>query len=191
MKKRTKLLVSVAIIGLIYSGVTVSLINRSHHDLTYKNADSLIILNTTHEENIGDEPSLLTEQLETSLAYLKENTKTQVIACGGKNTPTSSISEAQAIKNYLVAHGIDANRIKLEDSATGKMENLMNAKYHYDLGKTVISANDFQMYRTKLLANRIGIKPVSGLSAPSNSQSTVKKYTTEVVTLGYSVIFDW
>ncbi|WEG72990.1 YdcF family protein [Vagococcus intermedius] len=191
MKKRTKLLLSVAIIGLIYSGVTVSLINRSHHDLTYKNADSLIILNTTHEETIGNKKSLLTEQLDTSITYLKNNPKTQVISCGGKKTSNSSITEAQAIKNYLTDHGISPDRIKLEDNATGKMENLMNAKYHYDLGKTVIAANDFQMYRTKLLANRIGIKPVSGLSAPSTSQPTFKKYTSEVVTLGYSVIFDW
>ncbi|MFD1902147.1 hypothetical protein GQR36_23035 [Enterococcus termitis] len=46
------------------------------------------------------------------------------------------------------------------------------------------------MYRSKLLAKRLGISEISGLPAVSKSSAKFKTYVREVCALGYGLLFD-
>ncbi len=76
----------------------------------------------------GDKPSQsLQNRLDVALKYLNENPKTKAIVSGGQGED-EDIPEAHSMRNYLVAHGINANRILIEDRSTSTYENLKFSK---------------------------------------------------------------
>lgn len=125
----------------------------------------------------GETPSLiLNERLEEGLRYIKKNPEIQVILSGGKG-PGENISEAEAMKRYLVSHGIEETRLIKEDKSTSTMENL---KFTRDIINKIdnkknisllIVTSDFHMFRAKFLAKRNGFKP---LGMPSNTILSIK-----------------
>ena len=54
---------------------------------------------------------------------MEENPETKAVLSGGKGDG-ESITEAQAMCNYLVEHGIDRERLILEEKSTNTTENL-------------------------------------------------------------------
>ena len=84
------------------------------------NKDVLIVLGCAVR---GDRVSLtLKYRLDAALEYLNHSPDTHIIVTGGKGDD-ENISEAQAMKDYLVSHGIDSSRIIMEDRSTSTWEN--------------------------------------------------------------------
>ncbi|MBC8061758.1 MAG: YdcF family protein [Clostridiaceae bacterium] len=125
----------------------------------------------------GETPSLiLSERLETSLNYIKKYPDIKVILSGGKG-PGEDISEAEAMKRYLVSNGIEEKRLIKEDKSKSTMENLkftsqiiskLENKKNINL---LIVTSDFHMFRAKFLAQRNGFKP---LGIPSYTILSIK-----------------
>lgn len=97
-------------------------------------ADYLVILGAAV---YGTEPSpALRDRLDWAILYLEESPDTIAVVSGGQG-PDEGISEAQAMKNYLVAHGISEERILMEDQSTSTKENLLYSfsiiEKHYPL----------------------------------------------------------
>ena len=66
----------------------------------------------------GERVSLtLKLRLDAALEYLEHSPNTAVIVSGGKGDG-ENISEAEAMKRYLAAHGVDESRIITEDKST-------------------------------------------------------------------------
>jgi len=109
----------------------------------------------------GTKPSaMLTRRLEAALEYLEENEEVMCITTGGQGSG-EDIPEGQAMKTWLVEHGIDELRILVEDTSTDTRENLENAAAileENELGTEVtIITNGFHQYRTSLLAEQCGL----------------------------------
>lgn len=111
----------------------------------------------------GETPSLvLTERLDAAVSYLQRNSVKKIIVSGGQG-PGENISEAEAMKRYLVAHGIEESKILEEDKSTSTAENIeLSKKILIDesSGKpfsTAIVTNDFHMFRAVLLARHAGL----------------------------------
>ena len=125
-----------------------------------KNAevDYLIILGAGLK---GKELSLtLQKRMEKGVAYLNSNPEALVIVSGGQGAD-EEVTEAEAMKSYLVDHGIKESRIKKEEKSTSTMENFkytkeMLLKDNKENIRILIVTNDFHMYRAKLLAKRNG-----------------------------------
>ncbi|MDF2506066.1 YdcF family protein [Clostridium sp.] len=136
--------------------------------------ESIIIFNVKSEKNAevdyvmilgaglrGKEISLtLKERMEKGVEYLRSNPEALVIVSGGQG-PDEEITEAEAMKKYLVGHGIKEARIIKEDRSTSTMENFKNTKEivlknNNESIKILVVTNDFHMFRAKLLANRNG-----------------------------------
>lgn len=75
---------------------------------------------------------------------------------------------------YLITQGISEERILIENTSTRTKENIQNAQKKQDLNDTVIVTSDFHVFRSKLLAKRLGIQQVSALPAQSKSSVTKK-----------------
>jgi uncharacterized SAM-binding protein YcdF (DUF218 family) len=102
--------------------------------------------------------------------YLVKNPSIKVIVTGGRGIG-ESISEAEAMKKYLVARGVSENRITMEDRATSTYENFKYSKELIDKEDTenkrpsvMIITSDFHMFRSKILAKKVGFEP-KGISA--------------------------
>lgn len=76
----------------------------------------------------GERVSLtLKLRLDAALEYLEHSPNTAVIVSGGKGDG-ENISEAEAMKRYLVSHGVDEGRIITEDKSTSTWENFKFSK---------------------------------------------------------------
>ena len=84
-----------------------------------------------------------------------------IIPSGGRGGD-ETISEAQAMKNYLLAHGIPEESILLEDSSATTLENLRNSKALIDAregGKrTALVSSNYHIFRCLRLARKVGLK---------------------------------
>jgi len=121
----------------------------------------------------GEELTLaLQARMYQGLEYLRENPEVKVIVSGGKGIG-EEITEAEAMKRFLVEHGVEEDRILEEGKSTSTMENFSFSKeiIMKDGGsgesRIMIVTNDFHMFRARMLAKRNGFIAAYGLSAPT------------------------
>jgi len=101
----------------------------------------------------------LKSRLDAGLDYLKKYPDVIVVVSGGRES-SGDITEAEAMRDYLMAEGIDESRILLEPNATSTMENFRFAKELIEkkTGKPVsditFATNNFHVLRAKMLAGR-------------------------------------
>jgi len=82
------------------------------------------------------------------------------VPSGGKGSD-EIISEAQAIKNYLISKGIKENQIIIEDKSTSTTENMKFSKNKIDEinknAKISFSTTNYHVFRSGVIANEQGI----------------------------------
>lgn len=135
-----------------------------------KGADYVIVLGAQVR---GNNPSYnLATRLDKAYQYLKDNKDTRVIVSGGKG-PGENISEAEAMKIYLINKGIEEERIIMEDKSANTDENIEFSKELISDkdSKVVIVTNNFHVYRSIKIAKKQGIDNIQGLG------SSIKWYT--------------
>ena len=72
--------------------------------------------------------------------------------------------------DYLVQHGIEQERILLEDTSTNTVENIQNSKVLMELpydGVGIVT-NNFHVFRAVQIAKVQGLEGVYGIAADSN-----------------------
>ena len=109
---------------------------------------------------------VLQYRLDAALAYLTDHPECQVIVSGGQGAD-EHISEAKGMYDYLVAHGLEADRILLEDQSVNTVQNLAFSAKYFDKEKdeVLIVSNNFHVFRAVGIARRQGYQKVSGLAA--------------------------
>ncbi|WP_051040651.1 YdcF family protein [Clostridium celatum] len=122
-------------------------------------------------------------RLETALEFNEIYPDVKIIVSGGQGEG-EDITEASAMRNFLVSNGVDENLIIMEDKSRNTYENFLFTKelLEKQTGKeefkiTVIS-NNFHMYRAKYLANEVGFDTL-GYPAPAHKSSTLVFYVRE------------
>ena len=107
-----------------------------------------------------DGPSLsLRYRLESALAYANEFPHVRLILSGGQGAD-EPMSEAIAMKNYLIENGISEDRLILEEDSTSTFQNLQNSKKLLppDVTQITIITSDFHVARARLIAERLGFQ---------------------------------
>ncbi len=141
---------------------------------------------------------LLQDRLNKALDYLQDHPDMTVVVSGGQGAD-EPVSEAQAMYDYLVDHGIAAERILLEDQSFNTMQNLtysaeLLTAQGYDVTQDVmVVSNGFHLTRVRMLWNRVvgDDAHLSTLAAPSShAPSRLKMYIREPIGLVKSFIFD-
>lgn len=102
---------------------------------------------------------LLRYRLEAAVTYAEEYPQATLIVSGGKG-PGESISEASAMKSYLIEHGVKEERILLEDASGNTQENFRYSKEllnnTHDTKISIIT-NSFHMARSQLICEKQGL----------------------------------
>ena len=124
----------------------------------------------------------LKKRLDTAVSYLKENPATVAIVSGGQGVG-EDISEAEAMKSYLLQYGIEEKRIIKEEKSTNTNENIRFSK---ELMRTAdapvaIVTNGFHVFRAVGIAKKQGLSSAQGLSAPSDKILFINYYIREVL----------
>lgn len=112
--------------------------------------------------------------------YTRAKTKPILIPSGGRGSD-ESISEAQAMHDYLIEHGIPESDIYMEDESTTTMENLANCKKYIDARaaennhdgvaakhkrpQIALVSSNYHVYRCLLYAETLKMKCI-GIGAP-------------------------
>ncbi|MDF2944711.1 MAG: hypothetical protein K0S01_3569 [Herbinix sp.] len=123
----------------------------------------------------------LKKRLDTANTYLNSNPKSIAIVSGGKGNG-EMISEAEAMKQYLIIKGIASSRIIKEDKSTNTYENILYSKHFLkENSSTVIVTNGFHIFRAIGIAKKQGLKQVQGLAAPTDHLLSINYYVREAV----------
>ena len=102
----------------------------------------------------------LLERTRRALQYLEENPETKAVLSGGQGEG-EDISEAQAMCNYLVEHGIDRERLILEGRSTSTTENLKFSLEIIGLDLSVGElTNNFHVIRGTAIGKKCGCKEI-------------------------------
>ena len=113
----------------------------------------------------------LQRRLLTAADYLQKHPSAKAIVSGGLDFG-ETITEAEAMQQYLVEKGISSERIHQEDKSTSTLENLRFSKAMIDSANTdsttriSVISNEFHLFRVRMLAKRLDMN-VSLIPAPS------------------------
>ena len=105
---------------------------------------------------------LLSNRVDRAISiYEKCRVKPILIPSGGQG-PDEKLSEAQAMKNYLLSRGIPEKSILTEDRSATTKENLIRSKEIIDsrggAKKTALVSSNYHVYRCLRLARETGLK---------------------------------
>ncbi len=163
-----RILLVLTCIGLVYFCIVEVPIIRSARTDADDERPYLVVLGAAV---YGDRPSLtLVRRLEGAQAYLQRYPESMVIVSGGMG-PGESVTEAEAMRDWLTAHGISEDRILLEDRATSTQENLsfsfalIRERGDEPDGKVAIVSSAYHLYRAKSMARLQGVE-AAGVAAP-------------------------
>lgn len=121
-------------------------------------------------------------RLDEAVNYMLEFPGTKAIVSGGKGNG-EDISEAEAMFQYMVKNGIEAERIIKEDTSTNTRENIANsiALMEDEKENTLIVTNSFHVYRAIEIGKKQGMENLGSLSAPTDKILWIHYHVREVL----------
>ncbi|SDE16458.1 YdcF family protein [Sporomusa acidovorans] len=143
-------------------------------------SDTIIVLGA---KLIGKQPStMLRLRLDEAVRLYTAGYARAIIVSGAQGADEIA-TEASVMHDYLVAKGIPAAKILLEDQSYNTHQNLLNSKEimrERGFRSAVIVSNASHIRRSLVLARQLGIE-ASGSAAPmaDNAYLTAKQYARE------------
>ena len=160
-----------------------------------ENADVIIILGA---RLYGRTPSpALSHRLDRGYAYLIEHPETIAIVSGGLGRG-EEVTEAEAMKDYLVTKGIAEERLLIEDESFNTYENISFSinvleeempSLQLEKMKFGIVTNSFHVFRGTLTAKEMGLDAF-GIPSKTPPTTLVKGYLTEYLSVLKYIIID-
>lgn len=184
--------IKVTFIALIAIGITVfcifeGLVISKMNEVPKQDVSYLVVLGAQVRGTRVTKS--LAKRLDAAYDYAVKNEDTKVIVSGGKGTG-EDISEAKAMKKYLVSRGIEKKRIIVEDKSTTTKENLtFSLKKMKGKDKSVaIVTNNFHMFRAMKLAENLGYDHIEGLAAESDNRLLLNYMVREAFAIGKEIL---
>ncbi len=189
-----KVILALVLAGAITFAALLGAVLSGAYDHISGEPQVMLILGCQVKE---DGPSiLLRDRLEEALDYLEDHPDLTVVVSGGQG-PDEPTSEAQAMADYLIANGVDGEKILLEAFSHNTAQNFSYSKQHLDEAQIdysdgiLVVSNGFHLTRARMLAQRAGFEEVYTLAAPtSHLPSRLHMYIREPLALVKSFVFD-
>lgn len=140
----------------------------------------------------------LKQRVDTALEYTNSNDNYGYIVVTGGQGPGESITEAEAMKRYLVKNGIASENVIKEEKSTDTYENLKFSKEIIEKhsGKKIedldikIITSGFHLLRSKMLCEELGYKNVTYCASPIWTIFIPTYYIREFVGFYKMLVFD-
>jgi uncharacterized SAM-binding protein YcdF (DUF218 family) len=178
-------ILTLAVIALLFAGGLAIDIWRYAGIAADRPADAALVLGAAV---LGNEPSpVLAERLRHARQLLETGQVRAIVVTGGRS-PEDDLSEAEASRDWLVAEGVPADAIVLENASRTTIENLLLARpvlRQAGLQSVLIVSDPLHMRRAMLIAERMGLD-----ASPSPTQtSRFQSWGTTLPFLGREVWF--
>jgi len=144
-----------------------ALIFQNFNDHGKADLDYIIVLGAQVREN--GPSTVLRYRLDAAYDYLLENERTTCIVSGGQGG-NEHAAEAHVMADYLIARGIPAERIVIEDASLNTAQNIEFSAQHFGRESDSIGVvtNNFHEYRALAIARKAGVAHAVGIAAPSD-----------------------
>lgn len=141
-------------------------IARHYRDKAAPGLDYVVVLGAQVLD--GKPGRTFSRRLEAACGYMAGNPRARCIVCGAQG-PGESAPEAHAGRDYLVAHGVESERILLEDRSHSTAQNLRHAAGLVDARRDGVGivTNDYHVARSLALARKAGFSHASGIAVRS------------------------
>jgi len=150
------ILILLATVLLIGGGMALD-IWRYGNESAAGPADAALVLGAAV---VGNTPTpVLVERLRHAADLYRAGTVAKIVVTGGRS-PEDALSEAEASQDWLIAEGIPASDILLEDRSRTTIENIAFARPILDangIANVLIVSDPLHERRAVLIANRFGV----------------------------------
>lgn len=187
-----KIITTLFTIGLVFFIFVEGIIIYEGHHKDSGKTDYLMVLGAGIRGEMIT--TALAYRLDTAIEYNKENPDVKIIVSGGQGEG-EDVTEAYAMKKYLIQGGVDENLIISEDKSTSTYENFEFTKelLEKEIGKknytiTVVT-NNFHMFRAKFFGKQVGFN-ILGNPAPSHISTTLNFHVREFFGVIKAYIFN-
>ncbi|MCR4940660.1 MAG: YdcF family protein [Treponemataceae bacterium] len=186
--------IKIIVIGLFSIAISISILNlvfilNPVEASVDEEAEHLILLGGGISKD-GSLPATVLRRVEAAAEYLNEHPGCLCVVTGGK-LDWLPYAEAPELKKQLVAAGVEADRILVEDKA---LDTIQNFQFSCELlasykgislrnildATTVIVTSRFHLRRAERLAYRMGFSDIKGISAPCPAIYILHNYVREI-----------
>lgn len=143
----------------------------------------------------GSAPSLsMVNRLEAALDYLEAYPDAVAIVSGGQGAG-EDVTEASAMRDWLVAHGMPESRIVQEDQSTSTRENLENSfaiirsRGGDPSDGVAVVSSEYHLYRAKQMARALGAKPLGVAAETTLPTMRANYFIREAFAAAYMQVF--
>lgn len=143
----------------------------------------------------GSAPSLsMVNRLEAALDYLETYPDAVAIVSGGQGAG-EDVTEASAMHDWLVAHGMPESRIVQEDQSTSTRENLENSfaiirsRGGDPADGVAVVSSEYHLYRAKQMARALGAKPLGVAAETTLPTMRANYFIREAFAAAYMQVF--
>ena len=143
----------------------------------------------------GSAPSLsVGNRLEAALDYLEAYPDAVAIVSGGQGAG-EDVTEASAMHDWLVAHGMPESRIVQEDQSTSTRENLENSfaiirsRGGDPADGVAVVSSEYHLYRAKQMARALGAKPLGVAAETTLPTMRANYFIREAFAAAYMQVF--
>ena len=171
---------------IILQGAITINFHRTSDVKSIENVNTMIILGAkVNEDGIS---KTLKRRLDKAIEYYNTNKNINNIIVSGGQGSDEVVTEALAMKNYLVKNGVSKDKIILDDKATTTLENIIFSKKIITdknlKGKVLIVTSDYHLFRGQFIASILGIDN-EGLCSISPLSSRIyymiREYPTSII----------
>ena len=171
---------------IILQGAITINVHRTSDVKSIENVNTMIILGAkVNEDGIS---KTLKRRLDKAIEYYNTNKNINNIIVSGGQGSDEVVTEALAMKNYLVKNGVSKDKIIMEDKATTTLENIIFSKKIITdknlKGKVLIVTSDYHLFRGQFIASILGIDN-EGLCSISPLSSRIyymiREYPTSII----------
>ena len=123
---------------------------------------------------------LLASRIRKGIKVYKDNPGSKLIMSGGQG-PDEVVSEAFAMKNYVLEQGVGEKDIILEDKSTSTEENIIFSKKFIPADKSfAVVTNYYHVYRALVQARTLGFRCI-GYGAPTKFYFSLNAFIREFI----------
>ena len=192
IRKIYKILIVVYLISFLTIESTIIVNSEIYDNIeNTQNVDTIIVLGArTDGYDISDTLRL---RLDEAINYYNKNQSVNIIVSGGIGEG-ETVSEASAMKNYLVENGVESNNIIKEEKSNTTLENIV---YSIDIieelnisKEVIIVTSDYHLFRAMTIGEILGLD-TSGLCYESSISNKlyymIREYPIMIIDLFRSI----
>lgn len=157
MRKIFNIIKLLFLVGVLVSVVLGVIIGAFGITARPKKSDCIIILGCQVRDTTLSQ--FLKARLDKGIELYNVGFAKYIIVSGGQG-PGENISEAEAMKTYLLSNGINEKDILMEEKSSNTMENLQYSKnimIEMKLDTAIVVSNKYHLKRASIMAKRVGL----------------------------------